>query len=484
MQKKHLFENNSSNQWERMQSKNIATLFTEMRKKVPAYRNFLAANAQKGKSGSTVSSPIPAVTKKIYFNKYSLAETMWPQTFKKNHFVMTATSGSTGQPTYFARTEVVDYHFSLIAEHFLSIGPKGNTLVLDCFGMGVWIGGLITYQAFHTAGLRGYPVTILTPGINKKEIFHALTELAPQYDNVIICGYPPFIKDLLDEAIGQEINFSAFHARLLFAAEGFSESFRDYVAKSARIKNIYTDTMNIYGSAELGSMAFETPLSIFIRRKSLKNHTLGKTLFLENKLPTFAQYCPQFINFEIDQGSVLITANSASPFMKYAIGDHGDVWTYTEIIKRLGSAGLDVPKELKKQYTGATYELPFVAVYERSDFSTKLYGAIMYPEHIREALLHSKVTRYTTGKFIMMTTTDNTHAQRLEIVVELKSKVKATQQIQQTCVDVIVETLQKRNAEYKNNYHSMKSKVVPVIKLRAYADPEYFSGAGKQRWVI
>jgi phenylacetate-CoA ligase len=59
--------------------------------------------------------------------------------------------------------------------------------VIVGFGMGVWIGGLITYKAFEIAAKRlGHPVSIITPGINKQEIFHALRELAPQFKETII----------------------------------------------------------------------------------------------------------------------------------------------------------------------------------------------------------------------------------------------------------------------------------------------------------
>ena len=45
----------------------------------------------------------------------------------------------------------------------------------DCFGMGAWVGGLITYQALrHIAEQYNYPLSLFTPGPNKKEIFEAL----------------------------------------------------------------------------------------------------------------------------------------------------------------------------------------------------------------------------------------------------------------------------------------------------------------------
>jgi phenylacetate-CoA ligase len=111
--------------------------------------------------------------------------------------------------------------------------------------MGVWIGGLLTYQAFKHITESGYPMTIITPGVNKKEIYDALKHLGPHYDQIILCGYPPFMKDVVDEAHLHGIVWSRFDIRMVFAAEGFSEAFRDYMMKKTGMKNPYRDTMNI-----------------------------------------------------------------------------------------------------------------------------------------------------------------------------------------------------------------------------------------------
>jgi phenylacetate-CoA ligase len=142
-----------------------------------------------------------------------------------------------------------------------SIDVNKSTLVLVCFGMGVWIGGVITYQAFKAISERGYPMTILTPGVNKREIFEALKNIGPKYDQVIMCGYPPFMKDVVDEAKLHGINWHHYNVKMVFAAEAFSEKFREYIMRKVGMKNPYRDTMNIYGSADLGTMASETPFN-------------------------------------------------------------------------------------------------------------------------------------------------------------------------------------------------------------------------------
>ena len=102
---------------------------------------------------------------------------------------------------------------------------------------------------------------------------------------------------MIDDGKDEGIQWKNFNLKLIFAAEGFSETFRDYFVEVAGIKNIYRDTMNIYGSADLGTMAQESPLCILIRRLALTNSDLYNKLFGQaTRLPTLAQYIPDFIS--------------------------------------------------------------------------------------------------------------------------------------------------------------------------------------------
>ena len=107
--------------------------------------------------------------------------------------------------------------------------------------------------------------------------------------------------------------------------------------------------------------------------------------------------------------------------------------------------------------------MPFVYVYERSDLSTKLYGAIIYPQHVRMALQKPKLAKFLTGKFLMATKTDHRHDQFLEVNLELKQGSLRTQVLITQCRKMITDSLIKHNAEYKNNYQMIPHKVTPKI---------------------
>ena len=68
--------------------------------------------------------------------------------------------------------------------------------------MGVWIGGLFTYEAVKTIAERGdYALSIITPGLNKAEVVKAVKHLGKDFDQIIIGSYPPILKDILDDGV-------------------------------------------------------------------------------------------------------------------------------------------------------------------------------------------------------------------------------------------------------------------------------------------
>ncbi|MDO8574492.1 MAG: hypothetical protein Q7R86_02605 [bacterium] len=476
--------------WSREREKNALTLFKEASRRVPAYKDFLRkhhVNPAKIKTFKDFEL-LPTTDKKSYLREYPLEKLAWDGHLNKP-LVYTSTSGSTGEPFYFPREQRLDWQYSILAEEFLknsSYGTGGPTLVIVGFGMGVWIGGIITYKAFEIAAQNNnLPVSIITPGINKGEIFHALRNLSPQYKETILVGYPPFIKDVLDEAQDEGINLKKLNLRLLFAAESFSEKFRDYIIKKTNIKNLFLNTLNIYGTADIGAMAYETPISILVRRLAIKNPKLFKDIFNDvNKTPTLAQYNPFFITFESPNKEILLTGENTIPLIRYAIGDHGGILSFSELEKTFKNSNLNLQEEAQRSGIKKTIaETPFVYVYERSDLSTKLSGAIIYPEHIREGLHHEDLEEFLTGKFTLITKHDKKHNQYLEINIELKPGTRKSGQLEKITRDVVIKSLLDKNAEYKYLFNMTPDRVKPKIIFWEHGHPTHFKQGIKQKWV-
>ena len=162
--------------------------------------------------------------------------------------------------------------------------------------MGVWVAGNYTMASCRHLFKKGYNITTITPGVEKGDIFNALKELAPRFKNLVLVGYPPFIMDVIHESFKKGIKFDNQNVKILTAGDKFSESWRDSVLKLINKKDEPDSLVSIYGSADAGFLGHETPLSIFLRRESLKNKKLYKSLFGDaGILPGFVHYHPSYV---------------------------------------------------------------------------------------------------------------------------------------------------------------------------------------------
>lgn len=478
------------NFWLKEREKNALALFNAAAIKVPAYKDFLRKNKISSDKIKTFQDFqfVPPIDKKNYLHNYPLEKLVWDGTLKKP-LVWTSTSGSTGEPIYFCRGQSLDWQYSVLSELYLnnsSYGDKGPTLVVVCLGMGVWIAGIFSYQAFKMAIDRNnLEVSIITPGINKIEIFKILRKLAPNFRQTILVGYPPFLKDIIDEASKEGIDLKRLNIRFLSGAEAFTEKFRDYLVKKSGIGNLYFDTLNVYGSADVGTMAYETPTSILIRRLIVKNRNIFRDIFSQaEKTPTLAQYLPLFICFEEARGEIFITGDNAIPLIRYNIGDRGGIFSYGELTMALAKFGIDFLKIARSnELAKFIYKLPFVYVYERSDFSTTLYGLQIYPEFIRETLIESPLNVFLTGKFTMITKFDKEQNQFVEINIESRKNKKITRLFEKKVFQKIISGLRRKSSEFRelSDYFKERSFIKPVFW--PYEHTFYFKSGIKQKWV-
>jgi phenylacetate-CoA ligase len=474
-----------SSYWTREEKRMRESLYRSAAAQVPAYKDLLKKNKV---TTDTKFDSLPYTSKSSYLQKYPLEDLVWNGSLAVP-LVFTSTSGSTGQPFYFPRGAQLDKQNEIIKRLFFENNINSitsPTLVIICFGMGVWIGGVLTYQAFVAMRSENYPISILTPGINKQEIFRALTNIGNNFKQIIIGGYAPFVKDIIDEAPANGIDFKKIDTRFIFAAEAFTETFRDYSVNSTGLKNPLIDTMNIYGSADIGSMAFETPFAILARRLATANTELFKALFGKiNRTPTLAQYNPRFISFEAIDGQLYLTGNNTIPLIRYGIGDHGGVFTFDSLNRIFSDHGIDLRKEAVNSHIGELiYQLPFVYVYERIDLSTTLYGLQIYPETIREAILEKPFLDYYTGKLTLITKFCERQNQYLEVNIEVRKDQKITKSFINRTLDNITTHLIMKNSEYSELYKSIGARARPKLIPWPAEHPTYFKSGAKQRWVM
>lgn len=482
----------SEDQWQNMGERRVLKLFAEMSVRVPAYKDFLKKNKIDSRKIRKLNDfkQLPPLDKENYLKAYSREELCWDGEFKSRNWVISTTSGTTGSPYYFPRQELQDLQYAKVAELYLRANfniQKKSTLYIVGFPMGAWIGGVFTYEALKIIAESGrYNLSIITPGIHKNEIIDAVKQLGKHFDQIIIGSYAPFLKDIIDEGEEMGVKWHKYNMGFIFSAEGFNENFRDYVAKKARIRNIYKGTLNHYGTVDLGTMAHETPISILLRRLAIKDVELYKSLFSRSdKLPTLAQYNPELFYFEEQNDGLLCSANSGIPLVRYDLKDSGGILSLNRVKEKFMVSGYDVEKEAHKaRITDTLWNLPLVYVYERNDMSVSFYAFQIYPETIRRALLSKKLNDKLTGKFSMSVDYDDQGQQKLTINIELRPGREETAKLNRMTRLQIVETLLTESSEYRETHIMYGERVYPEVVFWPYEDETYFKPGGKQKWVV
>lgn len=478
------------NYWNTRGNKMAMKLFHEMAQRVPAYKDFLKKRKFDPTTVKTIRDfkTIPLIDKENYLRAYPREMLCWDGIFSEGNWVISTTSGSSGMPYYFPRSSAQENQLALSTELYLrenfNIQDK-TTLYVDAFAMGAWIGGLFTYESIKIIADRGYKISIITPGIHKQEVINSVVNLGDNFDQVIIGCYPPMMKDILDLGIEQGVNWSKYNLGLVFSAEGFGEKFRDHVHNTAGITNTYLGSLNHYGTVDQGTVGHETATTTLIRRQTSENNQLFHDLFGSGrKQPTLVQYLPEMFFFEQVQNKVICSSYSGMPLVRYDVKDSGGIISNRMLEKKFNKHGQNFNQLLENhKLSSHRWNLPFVYLTERDDFSVKLAGGMVYPEEIRKALLQPNLTAHTTGRFTMGVVTDKDLQPKLVVHVERRKKPIADPQLASKIQKAVVEILLAENSEYVSNYKYFGRKLRPKIVLWPYEHPLHFSGQGKQKWV-
>ena len=338
--------------------------------------------------------------------------------------------------------------------------------------MGVWVAGAYTLACCEWLSKQEYQLTSVTPGIEKHDILHILKNLAPNFQNVVLAGYPSFIMDVLRELKTKNISFPK-NLKIITAGDSFSEEWRDSVCKLLGPQARPESIISIYGSADAGVMGFETPFSIFIRREAEKNKIFRSKIFGKNeKTPALVQFDPEHCFVESVKGEILLTAATAIPLIRYNIQDIGKVVSFDEMKTLLSKYNLAAKSSQKGLLN---WNLPFIIKEGRSDVAVTFYALNIYPEHIETALTDKKITNLVSGNFKAYNQTiKNNSRENLCLEIEMAEKKQPSKSALKKITDALIENLLKINIEFRKLHASIGDRARPKVKLFktfSYAKP-------------
>jgi len=337
---------------------------------------------------------------------------------------------------------------AVFAEYLFGVS-RHKTLVINAFLLGTWISGISLSRLTITSG-----VSLCATGPKIEEILEIIKCYKSEYDQILIFGYPPFLKILVDRGIEIEPDYWRDKStRFIFipGGEGFSEGWRDYINRC--LDTQHRDEWDNYvisgfGASDLGITGFiETTDSVRIRRIAHSKEEFASAIFGDDfgSLPMLFQYHPLKYYITVNPQSELefstLSPNTLAPLIRYNIHDLGGTISYRKMQTKLTSFGFNDNIEIP---------FPFFYVSRRLTGEISVNGQLIYPENLKEALfVNSEIATQISGRFRMLTEEDKYKNIRLYIDVELRDGIKFNQQLKLKYQKVIHDYLLKVNAGYQ-----------------------------------
>lgn len=461
----------------------ILELFHNTARTVPAYKAFLHSRWIKPEQIVTMQDfgKLPLLTKDNYIHRYALPERCRNGNISANDMIAVS-SGSTGEPTFWLRSTADELEIAYRFEHIFRDGfyaDTRSTLAVVCFPMGTWVGGMFTAACCRALSAKGYRIALVTPGNNPDEIFRVVRNLSPLFEQTVLLGYPPFIKDVVERGRAQGITWSSYNIKMVFAGEVFSEEWRALVAERTGVANPVCDIASAYGTADAGVLGNETPLSVAIRRYLAAQPVVARELFGESRLPTLVQYDPFNRYFEVSGNTLLFTGDNGIPLVRYHIADTGGVVSFADMLTFLELRGFDAVGAAKAAGAREIRELPFVFVFGRTNFAVSYFGANVYPENIAVGLEQAGVNKRITGKFVLEVQ-ERAGNPCLSVAVELAPGDAGDEQLRSDIAQSVLAHLRRLNSEYA--HYVPESYALPEVALYAHGHAEYFPVGIKHRY--
>jgi phenylacetate-CoA ligase len=345
---------------------------------VPAYASLVSEHGRPlpARTAEAWLGQLPVATKRSYIDGWSLAQRCRGGHIPARGCDLDESAGSTGAPYTWIRSqrELEDVHRSLalLSRHLLPADDR-PLIVLNAFSMGAWATGTNVAAALRAIAV----VKSCGPDIDKVLGTVRLLGAEPTY---VVCGYPPFLRNLIDAAAERGQDLSAMTMYAFVGGEGMTEAAR------RRLERTFTRVWSAYGASDLDiGVAAETPVSVWLRQQAAERPELARALFgRTDRLPMVFQYDPCDYHVEVvaspsgaNELVVTVTRPMLSPRIRYNVGDEGGTIDFPIAMAACRHLGLD-PGEAEIQ----PFRLPFLFVHGRSDHTVSFMGANLYPEDV------------------------------------------------------------------------------------------------------
>ena len=275
-----------------------------------------------------VWSNLPVLTKSNTFERFTVTQLSRPLSASALADVLTS-SGRGGRSYGFRLTareqhEEGWFNIDLGLQDVFDVDEK-HTLLVNCLPMGVVF--------------RSRAVAVANVSVREDMACSILRDIGPNFQQILLCTDPLFIRRLLDEAQNVGVDWRALNTSVIMGEEVLVEAQRDYIAARMGI-DIDSDLHRLVGSSfgvgELGlNLLFETRETIRMRRAMRTQPALTPVLCgtaALDAIPSIFCYNPlrtylEILNPDADGfGELCITmldVHAVIALPRYATGDLG-----------------------------------------------------------------------------------------------------------------------------------------------------------------
>ncbi len=356
-------------------------------RRCPAYREFLAANKV---TDIEPFAALPITTKENYVKAYSIESRCLDGRIPAKGVVIDESSGSSGTPNNWVRGASERAAVRRLLQHGWSLTYRDDgVFLLNCFALGPWATGMNVSMSLADR------VILKSIGPDKAKLEATLKTFGPKY-RYALAGYPPFIKDFIDNTT---LDLSAFDLHFIVGGEGLSEGLRTHFLRRAR------SVVSSYGASDLEiNIGIETDRTIALRKQCAADPALSRELFARDEPPMIFQYNPLDYLIETNDKKelvfTLLRSSNVAPKVRYNLKDIGGTTPWATaaaaLAKRPGTPAPPPP--------GLSF--PLLWVFGRGDLSVPFYGCkvmttdldnVLWSDPDMRAAFHSFRLRKSAG---------------------------------------------------------------------------------------
>ena len=427
-----------------------AAAFFNARRRVPAYREFLAKH---GVTSVSRFDEIPPMDKKNYITQWPIEMLCQGGVLPMRDAVIDESSGSSGTATNWVRGAAERASTRRLIQYSTRATLGDDAFILlNCFALGPWATGMNVSMSMVERCI------VKSIGPDASKALATLRLFGPKY-KYVIAGYPPFLKSLVDTA---DFDWSPYDVSAVVGGEGMSEPLR------AALNASFRKTISCFGASDLEiNLAVETPFSVALRQAILARPELGSDIYGSEGVPMVFQYDPLMTYVESDADrSLLFTLNrleNVSPRIRYNLHDRGVVRSVAELTPILRDHGLS------GEQMGLRVGLPVMFHWGRQDSSVAFYGCKITPEDIQHVLLRVTPTLGAVANFALHPYEDENANKRLELWLEMDRDVALPADRDAVTADLLRE-LAAVNQDFRESVKMIRPELRPTVVLYPFGD--------------